>query len=214
MFIQLHLKEHQSRTLYFRSRQVGSVRVFVCTFRWCCCESDSDLCCFFSAPLSTSQRTNRSVYSSLYRKISLRVCFSTSAAPDGIRCVSQNQSKRRARVPDSRLLENSSGCARLIDDDDDCALSETKGKKWQKAKAVKTNLVSTESSLYKLNYIHVCLFWVCGHVKMFYPCSRGFPVCAVHVSFTVISPFIFLLSRLFWLVLLPASVSFICQSVL
>lgn len=41
-----------------------------------------------------------------------------------------------------------------------------KRKKWQKAKAIKTNLVSTESSLYKLNYIHVCLFWVCGHVKI------------------------------------------------
>lgn len=87
------------------------------------------LLCFFSAPLSTSQCTNRSVYWNLYRKISLRVCFSTSAVPDGIHCVSQNQSKRRARVPDSSLLENSSGCARLIDDDDDCALSKTKRKK-------------------------------------------------------------------------------------
>lgn len=92
------------------------------------------LLCFFSAPLSTSQCTNRSMYWSLYRKISLRVCFSTSAVPDGIRCVSQNQSTRRARVPDSRLLENSSGCARLIDDDDDdCALSKTKRKKMAKS---------------------------------------------------------------------------------
>lgn len=170
------------------------MRAFVCTSRWCCCESNSDLCSV-SSPLHWARVsvqtapcievfTERLAWEFVLVPLLCQMGFVVS-----VRINQRDEPEflipvcwKTARdVPDWLMMMMIVPCQKQ------------KGKKWQKAKAIKTNLVSTESSLYKLNYIHVCLFWVCGHVKI-YLCSRGFPVCAVHVSFTVISPFILLLS--------------------